>query len=316
LLDRYLSPAQLGDRLADLPLQFNNPQPRVWGAIDWHAIDCSQVVGLSMEVFLAVLKGAMTVEAPIHGYSQVSWQYLDRFHQPMARFVGGQFAEDGSLIELGLWEKEERRHSPALAKIYKQLTGEQLIAKSIHVKPYQPSDHPHEDMYRHGLHRVATEYAATCLYLWLMSHSTGALQRVLEEILLDEINHMTKFFGFGIWAFPTSYLDRLKHSLMEKLARFGARRSQGDSQITETSHVRSTVELIGTFGRVMDLVNWQTWHPISQLELIYTFVRVLHRLLDWRRNLTPEYLQELFGTPPLAKNSSSLLKTEVGFSRL
>jgi hypothetical protein len=302
LIDRYLSLSNLSDRLADLPTQFVKPRSRPWQAIYWHEIDPSQIVGLRVEVFLAVLIGAMTVETPIRGYSQVSWQYLSRFHAPMANFVGGHFAEDGSIIEPGLWEKEERRHSPALAKIYKQLSGETLIVKSIDVKPYQPSQNPHADMYRHGLHRVATEYGATCLYLWLMAHSTGALQRVLEEILLDEINHMTKFLGFGVWAFHSSNLPNSHSSLWGILAIYRERRSHLSPQATHQMHgnsfKQSALELVRTFGRVMDLVNWKAWHPISKLELTYAFLGVLRQILRWRNGLTPAYLQELFGHPP------------------
>jgi hypothetical protein len=297
-IDRYLSFSNLSDRLADLPTQFANPQPRPWQAIYWHDINPSQIVGLRVEVFLAVLLGAMTVESPIRGYSQVSGQYLSRFHAPMARFVGGDFAEDGSLIDLGLWEKEERRHSPALAKIYKQLTGETLIVESVEVKPYQPSQNPHADMYRHGLHRVATEYGATCLYLWLMAHSTGALQRVLEEILLDEINHMTKFLGFGIWAFHSSDRTDFKSSLWGIAGRHWERRSPLNPQINGNHYWRSALDLVRTFVRVMDLVNWKVWHPISKLELTYTFMSVLRQILRWHSDLTPAYLQELFGNPP------------------
>lgn len=298
LIDRYLSFSNLSDRLADLPMQFANPQPRTWQAIYWHDINPSQIVGLRVEVFLAVLIGAMTVESPIRRYSQVSWQYLSRFHAPMANFVGGDFAEDGSLVELGLWEKEERRHSPALAKIYKQLTGETLIVESVEVKPYQPSQNPHADMYRHGLHRVATEYGATCLYLWLMAHSTGALQRVLEEILLDEINHMTKFFGFGVWAFHSSDRTHSDSSLLGILTKFWQRRSPIAAHINRRNYGRSALELARTFGRVMDLVNWKVWHPISKLELTYTFMCVLRQILRWRNGLTSASLLELFGDPP------------------
>ncbi len=315
LIDRYLSCSNLSDRLADLPVQFVNPQPRPWQAIYWHDINPNQIVGLRVEVFLAVLIGAMTVEMPIRGYSQVSWQYLSRFYAPMASFVGGHFAEDGSIIEPGLWEKEERRHSPALTKIYKQLTGETLIVKSIDVKPYRPSQNPHADMYRHGLHRVATEYGATCLYLWLMAHSTGALQRVLEEILLDEINHMTKFLGFGIWAFHSSDRTHSDGSLLKIVGRYWDRRSPLNPQTNGNHYGRSVLDLVRTFGRVMDLVNWKVWHPISKLELTYTFMCVLRRILRWRNGLTSAYLKELFGHPPsIVENDPPSIPT-VGMQR-
>ena len=41
-----------------------------------------------------------------------------------------------------------------------------------------------------------------CLYLWLMSHTTGTLQQVRGELLQDEINHLTKFWGMGMWLYP------------------------------------------------------------------------------------------------------------------
>ncbi|NKB17548.1 MAG: ferritin-like domain-containing protein [Pseudanabaena sp. CRU_2_10] len=218
--------------------------------------------------------------------------------------------------------KEERRHSPALAKIYKHLTGEQLIVKSIQVKPYQPSQNPHTDMYHHGLHRVATEYGATCLYLWLMAHSTGALQRVLEEILLDEINHMTKFFGFGVWAFHSSDRSQFKSSLMGILSRYGYRRSPLNPQTNENNHgrlaalcVSPALELAHTFGRVMALINWKTWHPISKLELTYTFVCILRQLLRWRSGLTSAYLQKLFGNPPATCGNDTPSIPTVGVQR-
>jgi hypothetical protein len=144
-------------------------------------------------------------------------------------------------------------------------------------------------MYRHGMHRVATEYGATCLYLWLVAHSTGTLQQALVEILLDEINHMTKFLGFGIWAFPRQG-DRLKNTLTKILTK--------QNKSINLSPNRPLRALFHTFGYVMDLVDWQTWHPMSKLELTYTFIQVLWRLWHWGNSLSVEYLQQLLGTPP------------------
>ncbi|BAY65319.1 hypothetical protein NIES22_54240 [Calothrix brevissima NIES-22] len=276
LIDNYLATAKLQERLQDLPLQFTNPQPRPWKPINWQAINRNQIIGIKPEVFLSILIGAMDTEAPIRGYTQTSRQYLEKLHPQMARFVGGIVGEDSELQEIGLWEKEERQHTPALIKIYTQLTGEKITPKHRIVRGYLPTDNPHEDLYRHGLHRVATEYGATCLYLWLMAHTTDALADVLEELTKDEINHMTKFWGFGVWAFPNTSLIRV-----------------GTTLIKTCSQTYQRNNLIRTLRRMMATLNWDAWTFTNKATLLYTFTYAIHRLWKWHNSLTPEYLNNL-----------------------
>jgi len=277
LIDKYIAVEQLHDRLQDLPIQFANPQPRPWKLIDWQTINRNQIIGLDAEVFLSILIGAMDTEAPIRGYTQTSRQYLEKLHPQMARFVGGTVGKDGELLELGLWEKEERQHTPALIKIYTQLTGEKITPKLRTVRSYLPTDDAHEDLYRHGLHRIATEYGATILYIWLMAHTTGALQDVLEELAQDEINHTTKFWGFGVWTFPDTGLIRIGRTLIKT-------RSQ--------NYQRNN--LIRTLRRMMATLNWNAWSLTNKTSLLFTFAYTMHRLWGWNNTLTPEYLQDLF----------------------
>ncbi|MBW4675860.1 MAG: ferritin-like domain-containing protein [Desmonostoc geniculatum HA4340-LM1] len=276
LIDKYLAVEKLHDRLQDLPIQFANPQPRPWKLIDWQTINRNQIIGINPEVFLSILIGAMDTEAPIRGYTQTSRQYLEKLHPQMGRFVGGTVGEDNNLLELGLWEKEERQHTPALIKVYTQLTNEKITAKHRTVRGYLPTDDPYEDLYRHGLHRIATEYGATCLYLWLMAHTTGALQDVLEELAQDEINHMTKFWGFGVWAFPDTGLMRIGRTLIKT-------RSQ--------NYQRNN--LIRTLRRMMATLNWNAWSLTNKITLLFTFTHTMHRLWTWNNTLTPKYLQTL-----------------------
>jgi hypothetical protein len=276
LIDNYLAVEKLNKRLQDLPLQFTNPQPRPWKLIDWQTINHNQIIGINPEVFLSILIGAMDTEAPIRGYTQTSRQYLEKLHPQMARFVGGTVSKDGELQEIGLWEKEERQHTPALIKIYTQLTGEKITPKHRTVRSYLPTDDPHEDLYRHGLHRVATEYGATCLYLWLMAHTTGALQDVLEELTKDEINHMTKFWGFGVWAFPDTGLMRV-----------------GKTLIKTRSQTYKRNNLIRTLRRMMATLNWNAWTLTNKATLLYTSTHTMQRLWSWNSSLTPEYLNNL-----------------------
>ena len=281
LIDRYLSSERLHDRLQDLPVQFVNPQTRPWQPIDWHAIERQQIVGINLDVFLAILVGAINTEAPIRQYTQTSRQYLETLHPQLARFVGGTIAADSSLLEPGLWEKEERQHTPALLKIYTQLTGEKITPTPHEARLYQPSDNPQMDLYRHGLHRVATEYGATCLYLWLMAHTTGALRMVLEELVQDEVNHMTKFWGFGAWAYPETSLLKLGHTLLKTTK--------------QPTYRRDRSSLIGTLHRMTGVLHWQEWTWTNRATFAYTCTIILQRLWGWSNSLAPEYLEGLFG---------------------
>ena len=278
LIKNYLEEEYLRDRLEDLPQQFIQPQPRPWQNITWQNINQSQIIGLDLAVFFAIIQGALDTEAPIRNYTQTSRQYLEKIHTGMARFVGGKVAADKKMLELGLWEKEEIQHTPALSKIYQHLTGEPVIIQWRNPKTYQPSANPHLDLYRHGLHRIITEYGAVCLYLWLMTRTTGTIQQILAELLQDEINHLTKFWGFGLWLYPKSLRQKLNLTF------------------SRSNSPHSTIRLIKTFRRMMGTLNWETWQINDKIELVYTFVRVMQQMMGWSHTLTPEYLNTLFGS--------------------
>ncbi|HEY9849164.1 MAG TPA: ferritin-like domain-containing protein [Leptolyngbyaceae cyanobacterium] len=282
LLNHYFSTAHLNDRLQDLPHQFDYPQPRPWKPINWQAIALDQIVEMESQVFLAILRGAIDTEAPIRGYTQTSRQYLEFLDPRMARFVGGVVSADGILLEPGPWEKEERQHTPTLLRVYTQLTHQKVIPQPHSVRPYRSEADPVNALYRHGLHRVATEYGAACLYLWLMAHTTGALQAVLEELVLDEINHMAKFWGFGVWAYPNSSLPRISWTLLQTMK----------GRIT---YQRDRSSLVGTLDRMTRVLGWQTWSTTDRWTFAFTCIHALRLLGCWNRTLTPALLQDLLG---------------------
>ena len=285
LITNYLSIDKLRDRLEDLPRQWRNPQPRPWQNINWQNINSEQILGIDLTVFLSIIAGAADTEAPIRGYTQTSRKYLAKIHPAMAKFVGGLVTENGTIIELGLWEKEERQHTPALIKIYRQLTGKNITPNLRPVKSYQPSENPYLDLYHHGVHRVATEYAAVCLYLWLMSHTTGELQRVFQEILQDEINHMTKFWGFGLWLYSDLEVKQNKYT-----SSFVTNKGKSIA-----NHYKNyTSRLISTFRRMMAILHWNSWTAIEKIELIYTFICVFQHMQSWSNHLNATDLQKLF----------------------
>jgi hypothetical protein len=294
LVQKYLSEAELGDRLSDLPTQFQNPQARPWKRLDWQNVDASQIVGIDPLIFLAILAGSADTEDPIRGYTQTSRQYLEPLHPDMARFVGGVVDEQGALVELGLWEKEERQHAPALQKLYTQLTGLKLRLLTHTPRAYQPTGNEREDLYHHGLHRIATEYGATCLYLWLMAHSTGPLQAVLEELLIDEINHMTKFWGFGRWLFPeASWLQVLQ--------------TLGSSALQKLWKREKHSSLLHTLRRMTQVLHWEAWSWRNKVSFVWAFAIALGHLLHWSYQWTPSRLNQLFTDKNLtnSKNKKS-----------
>jgi hypothetical protein len=281
LINLYLSQPHLTDRLEDLPQQLNHPKPRKWALIDWQSINHNQIIGIDTQLFLAILKGSIDTEAPIRGYTQTSRQYLAPIHPAMAKFVGGTVDEIGNLQTRGLWELEECRHTPALIAIYHQLSGEKIQPTEKIARPYQPTNCPSRDLYRHGLHRILTEYGATCLYLWLMGHSTGMLRQALGELVQDEVNHLTKFWGFGVWLYPQPQGCRFIYSCQQLFPY----QSPGNS-------------LLKTYRRMMSVLHWNEWKWQHRNEIIQTFYLVMKILLVWHKSLNSTDLDRLFGTSP------------------
>ncbi|MFQ4136585.1 ferritin-like domain-containing protein [Nodosilinea sp. PGN35] len=284
LTQRYVTVEHLGDRLADLPHQFHHPQPRRWAAVPWAAIAPAQLSGIALDTFCAILMGAINTEAPIRGYTQASRRYLEHFYPQMAQFVGGLVDSDGRVIAPGLWEREEKRHAPVLNLLYHRLAGKRPTPVPHRARPYTPSGNPRTDLYRHGLHRIATEYGAACLYLWMMAHTTGPLQAVLGELLVDEINHMTKFWGFGRWAYPETGLAMVGSTLAQAM-------------VQKLRHPQLQGSLLHTLRRMQDELAWPRWSMGNRLTFLYTLDQVMRVLWRWERSLTPTYLEQLFGPP-------------------
>jgi hypothetical protein len=280
-ISTYLHPDYLTARLQELPQQFKRPQPRRWARIEWQSIDSTLITGIDTTLFLAILQGAIDTEAPIRDYTHTSRQYLNAIHPQMAEFVGGRVDAVGNAQSKGIWELEECRHAPALSAIYERISGEKVQLNPKLARAYQPTDCPDTDLYRHGLSRIFTEYGAACLYLWLIGHSTGVLRQVLEELLTDEINHLIKFWGFGIWLYPCSKGQRFIHGCRQLLPR----RSAGGN-------------LIKTYQRMLSVLHWQRWQLQHRWQIITIFYLVITRLLAWHQSLTPTALEQIFGAVP------------------
>lgn len=234
LIDKYLNPERLrdyaphtvrGDRLEDVPEQFNNShQPRQWQAINWHEINLEQIIGIDLEIFLSVIKGAIATEVPICGCTPTSKKY-----------------------------------------IYQQLTAAKITSSLRTVKSYPILDRPSEDLYSHGLHCVIIEYSAVCLYLWLMAHTTGTIQQILAELLQDEVDRMTEFWEVGMWLYPDTNPQLIHYvlsQLVELLQPLPQQNLSSGSPISTFSRMMSVlnwqswsslckIELIYTFTEIL-----------------------------------------------------------------
>ena len=311
LVKQYLSTDYLRDRLADLPTQLENPMARPWPIIDWKGITTDHIIGLAPDTFLQILLGIINTELPIRGYSQTSRQYLESVHSGLAYFVGGKVDKNGTLLEKGLWEREEERHGPALVKVYRQLSGTKPPLNPHEPRDYTPSTEHFDDLYRHGMHRVATEYSATCLYIWLMAHTTGPLQQVFLELVKDEINHMTKFWGFGMWLFPNEHRGAMirKVIVSQLVSLFPCLDQQERAKVDQDEEdgdvdMSFMARMLHTLRRMRGELAWAQWSWQQQWEFFYTFIRAMIRLNAWSRSLTPTYLDELLGHAPVSVSST------------
>lgn len=274
LLERYLSQDILTERLLDLPQQFENPQQRPWQKINWQAINHSQIIGIEPKLFLQVIASAVEIEAPIRSYSQESWGYLQTAHPPLARFMGGVTDENGKIIEVGIWEKEERQHAPAFSKIYQQLTGEKLQQKPNTVHGYQPTGNVRAEIYNHGVSRISSEWSAVSIYIWLMSHSTGALQMAIAQPLQDEVNHLAKFWGITRWGFGDAVFRRVIGSIYRliRLLNHHQKERTSGQDIIKFSHLK--------YG----------------IEIGYSLMKVMTQMCRWNYHLKADALNQVFGS--------------------
>ncbi len=284
LIGQYLAPEILNHNLIDLPQQFTHPKPRPWGAIDWKAISPDQIIGIDPQLFFSVVAASVEIEAPIRAYSLISRQYLGEIHPAITHFLSGCYDSEGQLIEMGVWEKEERQHAPAFRKIYQQLTGEDSSPTPNSIVELPSSGSVIKDAYRHSLRRITTEWSAVAVYLWLMAHSTGALQAAIAQPLQDEVNHLAKFWGISHWGFQDSLPLRCAGMTRQFASLFGHHRED-----------RSNSSTVFTVRNL-------SYGP----ELGFSYLRILNQLCQWHMTLNNTLLYDLFGPRPFLQLEQSV----------
>lgn len=280
LVDKLLAPEILTARLHDLKSQFSQPLDRPWdGPIRFKDINQDMIVGVDPKVFLAVLNGASQIEDPIKNYAKESHDYLADLHPELATFMGGTYDVEGKATSEGVWHKEERRHNPLFSKLYEQLAGHKTAENPNSVNDAVHTDDPRADVRRHGVSRVATEWAATSGYIWLMGHSTDELQYAIAQAAQDEINHFAKFWGYMKHAYPEKNFVQttmeIAASLTHLVSHNAGERKLGGSEAPQKSDLS-----------IKDLI----YAP----EAASVYAKTMGKMAAWDRTLNAENLGYLF----------------------
>ena len=118
------------------------------------------------------------------------------------------------------------------------------------------------------------------LYLWMMAHTTGALQQVLQELLIDEVNYMTKFWGFGCWVYPKASVMQTGWLLLK---------SSGG----RLSYQRDRSNLFGTLHRMTEALAWSGWSWSNRRTFVVTCWQVLQQMRAWLKTLKRQNLENL-----------------------
>ena len=102
---------------------------------------------------------------------------------------------------------------------------------------------------------------------------------VFQEILQDEINHLTKFWGFGLWLYPNKNTISIVAN---------------EGKLDANCYRNYMSRLISTFRRMMIVLHWNSWRSIDKIELIYTFICVFQQMRSWSNSMNTGNLQQIF----------------------
>jgi len=260
--NNFLTRELMEERYQDLSTQYDDPHTRQWERIEWNKVSPDEILDVKKETFLSFLRAAAEVEAPVPQYGTESWGYLRDIEPEFSLFVSGERTPEGERIRdgkgrgKGVWEEEEWGHSAHFRKIYNQLSGEKLSAcKEKSVDPVERGDDPREAAKRHLQMRIAAEVSAVAGYSWLMSHSTGELQKAIAQPFQDEVGHLSKFWGFYREAFPEENTASTLAGVTRSLVGMGVKNSRELSSSSSLQDDRIGMGL--AFGQVLaSAVHW------------------------------------------------------------
>ncbi|MCC6277744.1 MAG: hypothetical protein IT289_07520 [Oligoflexia bacterium] len=246
---------------------------RPWDKVPLSEIGPRQVEHFTPEEFANIARAAMEIEIPIQGYSFQSGNGLRTILPSLSRFMGLHAEEHNFRLENGRdychggWCSEENRHSGALARVSKALTGRDPDKSN----PNQVASVPVTDdgaLY-HLDSRGSTEWNASSGYFVLGGHASGPLLAFVKNFLRDEIKHATIIGG------ARKYLlgDRPNNRLW--------------------AHIKKALNELKEQGGERAGGNFIT-NPVTIIEAVFTHVWVEYRMRQYISTLPLRTLQEVF----------------------
>ncbi|MEM9540892.1 MAG: hypothetical protein AAGA60_15475 [Cyanobacteria bacterium P01_E01_bin.42] len=295
-VDRYLSLEMLGDRLFELSFHHRDSQLNAWQPIDWNAIDRGQITGISPELFLAVAAISAEVKTmPV--YSRQMWEDIAGITSQIVTFLGSAIDEEGNLLELSLWEREERQHSAIFRQIYEQLAGERLPLSDECVFAIDTEI----EVDRYLFQCAISKWITVSIYLWLLSHSLGALHHAIAQILKDEVGHLAKFWGIVRLRRGNDSNQKLQQDLERLLEAFASPQDcenlsilpsfplsfKADELIVENTDRLPNMNAFDYLAAILQFSGYDS------LEIGFTLLRSLRQIWCWNLHLQAENLSSL-----------------------
>ena len=284
LIKKYLSAGVLYSYLHDLKLYLKTPERGQSKYIDWGKINLGQVSGVSNDLFIDKIMNAAKLETQNHDFETEIRDYLQAVNPQIACFLESNSTDrsmDAQALVKATEEKEEYQGLLLFRKIYKQLTGDELQLQGYAVNRNEFKGNLQEEIYNYALNRIANEWSAISIYVWLMAHSTGELQRVIVQPLQNEVSHLVKFWGISYWAFSDSFLSRLQNITknLTNLIKTHQRQDERKSEILELNYA------------------------LHSVEVTFTFTSVMMQLYQWHKTLEHLYLENLFAYPSIISHT-------------
>lgn len=278
LIKKYLSVGVLYSHLHNLQIELKTPYQRYPQRIDWQKINLEQITGISNDLFIDKIISAAKLEIKNREFDTEIRDYLQSVNPQIASFLETTSNQNTMVSNLFInegKEKEEDQEFYLFRKIYQHLTGDKLSTQGYAAKQDEFRGNLREKIYNNALNRIINQWSAISIYVWLMAHSTGELQKAIVQPLQDEVNHLAKFWGISYWAFSDSFLSRLQNKTknLKPLIKNQERQDEQKDEILELNYA------------------------LHSVELTFTFTSVMMQLYQWHKTLEYLYLENLFAYP-------------------
>lgn len=196
-------------------LGLRDSQMRPWDRIPggFSSIRPNQIENMSPTLWSDMAHFASETEAPIHGYSTNSGDALRGLIPSISRFMGKNEEEylafeakvekavgegtakskDEFPFCTNVWCGEEKRHETAVQKIGEQVTGKAKLEPKTYEADARGDYLDPEYALKHIVGRNSSEWNANSIYIYMRSHSTGAANKLIDNVRADETKHMAIF---------------------------------------------------------------------------------------------------------------------------